>query len=312
VTKVYHDVYLIAMVCYNELMIQVKLLAKQDPKTTEMFEDFGREIQKTYDSMKAPFEAVFDARQQALKTFLPIQNSLIQLANSVAPTIATFEHFVNNMPSIKFPALEYKETFSIPYVPPVRPLSANEIAELVVRKLSDKETVSRTIAQPDNSPAIKLPKDKNLARLELSFIGPSIIAIRYEDQHIGNYDYSNLGLCRRNTKSTTSDYQWALLKQLAIIFEYGDKMFIPTVANLASHLNIPSAQLTKRMSILSKKLSIVLNITEDPFFPYNPDRGYKLKFKLRPEAILRGDGELHRSGGEYRDGLTSEDDKYSI
>lgn len=114
-------------------MAQVKLLSKPNPETQEMFENFGREIQKTYDSMKAPFEAMFEARQQAIKTFLPIQNSLIQLANSVAPTIATFEHLANSIPSTTLPVFE-KEMFFL--TPPTRPLSADDIVGLVDKKLA--------------------------------------------------------------------------------------------------------------------------------------------------------------------------------
>jgi hypothetical protein len=285
-------------------MVKVKLLCKPDPKTQEMFDNLGREIQKTYDSMKAPFEAMFRARQEALKTIFPIQNSLVQLANDVAPTIAVFERLINNTPAISFPAFEYKETVSIPYLPPLRPASANDIAELVVKKLRD-EKIS-TIPLLNTRPVLKIPASKTWKNIELCFKNESELTVSCDCERIGDFDYISLGLYRQNTKIRKPDHQWELLRQLAVISELGAN-FIPSTDNLARELKINKDNLIRRIAILSKKLRVAAGLTEDPFIPYDPSIGYKTKFSLRPESILRGNGELHRSGGTYLDNLVAEE-----
>ena len=290
-------------------MVQVKLSAKHDPRTQEVLENLGREAQKTFGTMIIPFTTIFEAQQRAFKTILPIQNSLTQLAKTIAPAMGTINRLVTSLPQITSPVFE-RETFFIP--PPVRPLSANDVAELVVEKLRGKTITLSTIPPNKKNSILGIPNDKNWSDLEMCFKNESELTILCNGQKIGDYDYIDLGLCRHNTKPAKPDYQWELLKQLATIFELGDKLFVPTIANLADHLKIHEDQVVKRLSLLSKKLSVALGMTGSPFYPYSKDGRYGPKFILRPVAALRGNGELHASGGTYRDDLVGETPEYDI
>lgn len=147
--------------------------------------------------------------------------------------------------------------------------------------------------------------------IELRFKDPHTLSVLHKDKLLGSYSFIELGFDRKNTRETERkpDKQWGLLHQISIIVETG-YIFNTTPGELAMHLKISKAACYKLKASLSKKLQLAFGIPDDPFQEYNPEIGYRLKFTVRPEPLLRGDGELHASGGKlFGKALEGEDQR---
>lgn len=154
---------------------------------------------------------------------------------------------------------------------------------------------------------VELPSDTRWEHLELRFKDPHTLSVFYKGRRMRDCDYSDLGFARKNTRDRKPDKQWGLLIQLSIIAEQ-KKIMVPTTENLSRSLNITKAALQKNKQALARKLSSALGIVDSPFNFYDTHCGYQLKCKLRSESLLRGDGELHRSGGRLLDNAIQEED----
>ena len=168
----------------------------------------------------------------------------------------------------------------------------------------------RTVETPSTVPIVNLPNNARWddGKLEARFKDPHTLTVLYSGKLVGNYGYCDLGFARENTKGREFDKQWKLLTQLAIISEYRmSSRIVPTPQVMAVHLNASPEAVYKIKSSLSKKLQVAFGISGHPFHPYDSGTGYRLKFALRPEAHLRGNGELHRSGGELLENEMGDD-----
>lgn len=155
--------------------------------------------------------------------------------------------------------------------------------------------------------AVDLPENARWEDIELRMKDPHTLAVFHKDKRIKDCDYGDLGFARANTRDRKPDKQWGLLLKFSIIAENRGVMN-PTTEELSRDLQITKGALQKIKESLAKKLSSALGIHSDPFERYDIDKGYRLRFKLKPESILRGDGEVYASGQQYVDEITSEDE----
>lgn len=147
-------------------------------------------------------------------------------------------------------------------------------------------------------PVVTLPKEAQWSeQLECRFTDQFTLSVSYQGNVVGRYDYAELGFGKKNMKPQRPDVQWELLHKLATLYSYEDgKLVPPTAATLTGMLEINEVRFFQRMRRLSKKLQDAFGIYGDPFLDYLPATGYRTKFRLRSEALLQGDGELHPSG----------------
>lgn len=145
---------------------------------------------------------------------------------------------------------------------------------------------------------LPLPKGAQWSeQLECHFTDKLTLTVSYQGNFVGRYDYEKLGFGKKNMKPQQPDEQWKLLYKLSMLSSYEDgKLAPPTVATLMGMLKINEATFFQRMRRLSKKLQDAFGIYGDPFYEYLPATGYRMKFRLRSEALLQGGGDLHPSG----------------
>lgn len=132
------------------------------------------------------------------------------------------------------------------------------------------------------------------------------VKIFHQGKSLGVYDYAQLGFARGNTRDKSPSKAWMLLQKLSLLLELGGMK--PTKQNLVDALHVTGGACEKQKATLSKKLQVACGISDDPFRGYDAEAGYQPKFTLKPEPILRGDGELHRSGGKLPDWKLSGDE----
>jgi hypothetical protein len=161
------------------------------------------------------------------------------------------------------------------------------------------------IIGPLSTAAVELPEKTLWEELELRFKDSHTLSIFYKGKRVQDCDYAELGFARENTRDKKPSKPWGLLVQLSIISEHS-RVMKPTTENLSRTLNISKAALQKNKEILAKKLQLSLGLFDDPFRRYDAEVGYQTKFKLVPESLLRGSGDLHPSGGRYFDEIVGE------
>jgi hypothetical protein len=174
------------------------------------------------------------------------------------------------------------------------------IVNLHVAKISTQKELQTKAVQK-----IQLPV-KTWEEVEFRFKDKHTLSVFCKDKKIGTYDYADLGFVRKNTTDKKFDKQWDFLYILSVV-QISDQ-FKPTTQNLACHMKIKPAALQKIKESLCKKIQSAFSIESDPFCSYRSRDGYYPRFTLKPEPILQGDGELHRSGTSYIDSITGEDD----
>ncbi len=157
-------------------------------------------------------------------------------------------------------------------------------------RLSSKE-------KKKTEPIVQLPSGTGWEDLELRFKDGHTLTVFLKGAFRGTYDYIQLGFGMRNTKDKKVSKPWRFLNLLAVCEQDG------MVKSLAKSLFLDPlrttlAGLDQVRGKLSEKLQLGFGILEDPFYPYDSDEGYRLKFALKPEPQFRGSGKLHASGGE--------------
>ncbi len=154
-----------------------------------------------------------------------------------------------------------------------------------------------------SKPKVILPVGATWTDITIAFKNEYDIDVSYKDTHIGTYSYEQLEFGRANTSWNKPNKLWGLLRVLAVGEEYKTPHTIVfTKEHLMKVCEVNTENsVEKQKSDLAKNLRSVFGIQEEPFEPYSPELGYRPKFRLRPEPVMRGDGELHASGKQYVD-----------
>jgi hypothetical protein len=166
-------------------------------------------------------------------------------------------------------------------------------------KSEDIVSVKETKSKATSTPHFNLPSGAMWEKVEIRFDSEDRIKVVYDKKRARKYDAVTLGFVKSGTKDKQPDMQWTLLMTLS--FMYVTKTN-PTIDQLiqvfkkrASHKHYTKENIQQIKSKLSKRLQELSGIAEDPFCDYDEDRGYRPKFKLIPQPILRGSGELFRT-----------------
>jgi len=267
--------------------------------------DIQRRFQEDMERMRPFFVQTIEFHRRTQEAFIPFVNSIRAFQEAVRPTLQAIrisrEAFTNMTQMVRPQRLLNSETFVLP--PSRRYPSAEEVADVVVRKLEQRNQAKQQIEFDSNKRAISVPDWAQWEELRLDIKDTRSFDIFHKYQLLGNYDYEAIGLVRSNTERKVPDRQSEFLSLLALTSMPGNK-FKPTVSAVANQLEISKSACYQIKRILSKKLRTAFGIQRDPFYPYDPEEGYKTRFKLRPESILRGDGELHASGCRLYDETT--------
>lgn len=158
-------------------------------------------------------------------------------------------------------------------------------------------------------PVVKLPPEAKWEYLRCYLTDTRTLLVKYNNKHIGYYGYDELGFAKSNTTDKKPNKQWDLLQKIAMLYSYKDgKLSEQTVKELTAMLKINNANLYQRKKSLSTTLQQAFGIEDDPFCEYLPTMGYRLKFKILPEPLLRKDGLLHASASKLLEEKTGEYD----
>ncbi len=261
-----------------------------------------REIQERVTLVIAPMVQAVDHIQQIMRPYLAQATQLQEMMESVTRSV--------RLPDISR-VFEEKEMVYIvrpqPTIVRLDPDSVDEIIEKVVATLKRERqsVVYQEVTVP--KAMVAMPEGATWADTELRFMNAHTLKVLCKEKVIGSYDYAALGFARKNTRDGKSDKQWQFLTQLSIIIE--TKIVKPTKANLSRSLGVTLGACEKLKENVSKKLQISFGITDDPFQKYDSVKGYRPKFTLTPEPLLRGDGEMHDSGTSLLDWKGYEEDE---
>lgn len=260
------------------------------PLSLKIIEDAQRDMAE---------HAAYVARMVApqLAFIAQVQETHRRMAEALTPMLASFAHIQSAISA----AAESYRSMRLMVVSPIT------VSAFVIEP--------EVIPAPIHRPAKVLPTRKSTdishdarwEEVELRIKNPHTVAVFHNAYHVRDYDYAELGFARANTRDGKPDKQWGLLLKFALVLE-NVRLIKPTTDMLARDLGVSKAALQKIKQALATKLSASLGITGDPFYRYHPIDGYRPRFKLKPEALLRGDGELHRSGSRYLDEITSDDE----
>lgn len=153
--------------------------------------------------------------------------------------------------------------------------------------------------------AVKLPSGTGWEDLELRFKDGHTLTVFVKGSLYAVSDSTQLGFGMGNTKSKKVGKPWKFLGLLAIC-EQNRRIRPPLKSLFLEALQTTPEGSNQIRSQLSKKLQSAFGIWEDPFYPYDPDNGYRLKFRLMPEPSFRGSGELHSSAGKLHEEMAGD------
>lgn len=124
---------------------------------------------------------------------------------------------------------------------------------------------------------VELPEGTKWEHITIKFLNGNDVKITLANdsrfQHIATYN--EMGF--RNDKSKVPNEQWRLFLALA---QGGGSISWNTVSNLPVKM---MNNLKSQKKLLSKGLKAYFQLTDDPFFLYNTENGYKLRMTLIPE-----------------------------
>lgn len=276
-----------------------------------------RDVESLTASFAPFFEQQKEMQDRIAEALAPMTRAAEEIARTMQPMIDDWARMQEMMPSISLPVLPtlstvltpYRVEEPIEYIPrPTGPMlvrlddqSVDTIVSKVVELL--KKDASQTLVIPIS--IVPMPVGATWDHIGVNFTDPHTLRISYKGKLVGAYDYALLGFARKNTKDRLPDKQWGFLLQLAILTEM--KGAKPTTRHLSKSLVIKTDACEKSKQNLSKKLQAAFGISDDPFKKYDSIEGYRTKFTLKPEPLLRGDGEVHRSGGSLLDWKEYED-----
>lgn len=183
-------------------------------------------------------------------------------------------------------------------------------AETTVEEVELPQKATVQVKKPKNKKdvlfmesKVKLPAGAKWSDITITFKNSQDVEVQYKDTKMGVFSHEQLGFARGNTEMNQPNKLWLLFKMIAMTEEYeGDKKVVLTKEHLKNAFKCKSENvIEKQKSSLSMSLRLALGIQEEPFEKYTPEQGYRPKFRLRPEPVLRGDGELYPSGHQHID-----------
>lgn len=248
---------------------------------------------------------VLDAEKQVMQAMGQMRPVLEAATAATEPAIRmadkarkAFEIVIENA---RFPDPFSREECFIATIPREYP-TTDEIAEAVTRKmkLGDKR-------QNRAEKKIQIPGGARWEDVRLDLKDNRSIDIFYKNERMGNFDYEDIGLIRKNTTRKTPDRQAEFLEKISFVSMSGSP-FKPTVQDVATEMKITVATCHQVKKSLAEKLRMAFGIHNDPFLRYDHAEGYRTRFALRPYSLLRGDGELHASGGNLYEETTNHSD----
>ena len=283
----------------------------QDRAFLNVLEEAKRSAEESLERMRPLIEGVLGVHRRMNKLVVTtFRNPLHAFHETMAPTLRRLAESQKAFTSIATSAVRRDETFTItqrafrsfPSYP-----SVTEIADAVYEKFIRRNQAYPPALQPSAAePVVPTSAGLRWEELDLRFKNPHTLAVHHRDKFIGDFDYTFLGFARKNTKERKPDKQWAFLSQLSVAAAYS-RSFTPTPESLAAPLQTTKGGCEKIKAHLAKKLQAAFGIPDDPFYPYDPETGYRPRFALKPIPDLRNDGELHASGVELIERITSKD-----
>ncbi len=280
--------------------------------------EMSESVAQAYKPFSLFMEQQAEMHRRVAEALAPMTRAAEEIARATQPLIDDWVRMQEMLQSISLPVLPtpssifapYRVEEPIEYIPrPTGPkivrldeYSMNTIVEKVV--VLFKTEASQIPIAPIS--IVPMPVGATWDDTELRLADIHTLRVFHKRKLIGPYDYAALNFDRKNTKDRTPDKQWGLLVQIAVIVE--TKKFKPTIESLSRHLGITRGACEKLKENLSKKLKDAFGISSDPFLKYDPVEGYRPKFTLKPEALLRGKGELRSSGKEFHEDSYKEED----
>lgn len=246
----------------------------------------GDKVHADFARMQPFLQEIVDVHTKILQAYAPILKMVAQLIEVTQPMVKamaemqSFAKFVQ--PTFEAEAVTLRPIYHasprpVYYAEPVMDIFPNAV--------------------------VTLPDGAVWNDLECRFKDGHTFSVFYKGKRVGDFDHEALGFARKNTKDGKPDKQWQLLQQLSIFYE-SDAGLKPTIANLIEHPAKNKESCHKIKQSLANKLKSAFGISDNPFLSYDDYYGYRIKFKLRPEPDLRGDGELYSSGSNFFDETT--------
>lgn len=276
-----------------------------------ILEDVGRKAQEDMEHMRPLFEQAAKFHRQTQEAFAPIINSVWTLQETARPALQAIFASRKMLTDVARAMRLDHELGAKMFILPSRQRqpSAEEIAEALFKKLEQNNQVKQRTKASDKKKVILVPAGAQWNELRLDLKDNRSIDVSYKKQVIGNYDFEYFGLVRKNTDRKIPNRQSEFLKLLAFATMPG-VAFKPTIAEISKHLKISESACHQIKKLLSKKLGAAFGIQGNPFYPYDYVDGYRPRFELRPESLLRDDGEIHRSGGILEEEIADYTENY--
>lgn len=282
--------------------------------------EMSESVAQAYKPFALFIEQQAEMHRRITEALAPMTRAAEEIARATQPFIDDWVRLQEMVQSISLPVLptmapiltSYRIEEPIEYVPRLRSAGPMivRLDESTMDTIVDKVAalLQRDVLQTPVAPIsiVPMPVGATWDDTELRLADAHTLRVFYKRKLIGPYDYAALNFDRKNTKDRTPDKQWGLLLQMAVIVE--TKKFKPTIKSLSLHLGITPGACEKLKQNLSEKLQEAFGISSDPFLKYDPVEGYHPKFTLKPEALLRGKGELHSSGKKFHEDSYKEED----
>ncbi len=143
--------------------------------------------------------------------------------------------------------------------------------------------------------------------IEIRFLNAHEVMVSHKGKALEKHGYDQLGFAAKNTKDHRPNKGWDFLTKLSIAtMKSAGKQ---RVEDIAAKMHVTRGACAQMKKSAAKNLRKAFDIDADPFYDYKVVGEYRPRFKLVPEPVLRGDGELHRSGRSLRDDDLPEDDE---
>ena len=167
----------------------------------------------------------------------------------------------------------------------------------MLMKLEERRRIALPVTAASPSPTIQnVPQSAHWEDIRIRMKTDRAASVFCHGALLGEFDCADFLCAKRNTSLKIPSKQWRMLQQLALLAGL-HQGFIVTISALAGSLKTTPSGLHHIKGTLSENLRTAFGVLDDPFLPYDAELGYRPKFQIEPEAMLRID-ELHGSGGE--------------
>lgn len=174
------------------------------------------------------------------------------------------------------------------------------------KKLFNKFPVDQQTTENKQKSLFKLPKGAKWEDIEIKFRNKYDIEILVQKKSYGMFSNNNLGFCKTKTKDKRPDKQWEFLQKLSGCISNQSEA---TTKHFSEALNTSKDNCFKIKQNLSKKLQKIFGISDEPFYNYKDRKFYLPRFALKPEALLRGDGEVWKLASGFDEEIGASQDE---